>query len=168
VRVPATRPTKAGAHRVTTTRGRLDGRLLQVLAGVFVLAVAGCSMHANPVRPTHQVLEQIGLPVYPGAREENAAQIDQGIASAHVHSLSVSLMTNDDMDRVVNFYAERLPKTARRMVIPMGFAKDVAFQFFDKSDQKQVTIISIKNTTMIQLQSMQLVGTPTPTSATPR
>ncbi len=147
--------------------GRFYNRPLHFVWTVIALLAAGCSMHASPVRPTHQIIEQIGLPLYPGARPEHAAQIDQGIASAHVHSLSVSLMTNDDMDRVVNFYAQRLPKTARRIVIPMGFAKDVAFQFFDKSDQKQVTIISIKNTTMIQLQSMQLVQTPTPTSATP-
>lgn len=146
---------------------RFHNRPLHIVCGVIVLLAAGCSMHANPVRPTHQVIEQIGLPVYPGATAERAAQIDQGIASAQIHSLSVSFMTTDDMDRVVNFYAERLPKTARRMVVPMGFTKDVTFQFFDKSDQKQVTVMSIKNTTFINLQSMQLMPTPAPTSATP-
>lgn len=147
--------------------GRFSSRPLHAVLIIIVTLAAGCSMHASPVRPTHLVIEQIGLPVYPGATAESAAQIDQGIATAHVHSLSVSLVTNDDIDRVVNFYAERLPKAARRVVVPMGFAKDVTFQFFDKADQKQVTIVSVRNSTMIQLQSMQLIQTPAPTSAAP-
>jgi len=75
--------------------------------------------------------------------------------------------TRDDLSRVQDFYAKHVPKNARKMVIPLGFTTAVAFQWYVKNTQKQVLFEKIKDTTLIELQSMTLSFPTSSQSATP-
>jgi hypothetical protein len=143
-------------------------RWLPPFAAVLCLAAAcqiSCTMSVKPVKPTQATIEQIGLPIYPHAVPVRAADINQNVAVVHVNSLSVDFETSDPFDKVVAYYQARLPRTAQRLAVPMGFANDVTFQFFKGPYQKQVMIISVKDMRMISLRSMQLFQTPTPSAS---
>lgn len=122
-------------------------------------------MHASTVRPTQATIASIGLPVYPHARPIQGSSVAQDMWVMHVNTVSVNFLTPDPMEKVVAFYQGRLPKTAQRVTVPMGFATDVTFQFFEGPYQKQVAIVSIKDTRMISLRSIQLLQTPTPSTS---
>lgn len=143
-------------------------RMLPCFAGVLCLALiclAGCSMNAKVVKPTQATIEQIGLPVYPHAVPMHASDINQQVAVMHVNTVSVDFVTKDPFEKIVAFYQKQLPPTAQRVVVPMGFAEDVTFQFFTGPYQKQVMIMSIKDMRVISLRSMQLFQTPTPSAS---
>jgi hypothetical protein len=128
-------------------------------------AMAGCSVHERPIQPSAQTIAQIGLPVYPHAKPMLAQEIDQQMGIMHVGATSVNFSTNDSLAQVEAFYAARLPKTAQRVSVPIPFGQGVMFQFFAGPYQKQVSIVSIKDTRMISLRSMRLFGTPAPAAS---
>jgi hypothetical protein len=137
--------------------------LLCAVAVAIAAATSGCSMQTHAVAPTAQVIKQIGLPVYPNSKPQFGMDTNESMGSAGVHQLSVSFHTRDNLDRVQRFYAERLPKNARKIVLPLGIARAIAYQWYDKTSQKQVMLMSFKDETIIQLRSMQF-GSATPTA----
>jgi hypothetical protein len=129
---------------------------------VALVAASGCSMHGTPIQPTHQAIAQLGLPVYPHAKPMRGLSINQQMGPMKINTTNMDFMTRDDMNQVVTFYEKRLPKTAQRISVPMGFASTVTFQFFEGPYQKQVVIASFKDIREISLRSMQLFQTPSP------
>ncbi len=114
--------------------------------------------------PTPQLVTKVGLPVYPNATPLMAQQANQLSRLGTADSLSVMFKTTDAPSKVDAFYAKRVPKDARKMVIPMGIMTTTAYQWYVKNAQKQVLFEQIKGTTIIQLQSTQLtLGQPSPT-----
>jgi hypothetical protein len=128
----------------------------------LVLLLNACSMHSATVKPTRATIAQIGLPVYPGARPLHDTSIDQRMGPMLIHTIGADFVTSDDANKIIAFYAARVPKNAQRMTIPMGFATSTSFQFYQGPDQKQVMIISAKGMRMISLRSVQLFQTPVP------
>jgi hypothetical protein len=129
---------------------------------ISIVAVSGCAIRGTEIQPTHQAIAQLGLPVYPRAKPMHGMSINQQMGPMKINTTNVDFMTNDDMAKVIAFYEKRLPKTAQRVSVPMGFASTVTFQFFEGPYQKQVVIASVKNIRMISLRSMQLFQTPSP------
>jgi len=133
--------------------------LLPLFVTVAV-ALSGCSVHVTPVAPTRSSIARIGLPVYPGSRPVQGEDISQNVGSMNVNTLDAGFTTSDTLDKVASFYQAKVPKTAQRLNLSMGFATGVTFQFYEGVYQKQVVIVSAKNVRMIWLKSMQLLQTP--------
>jgi hypothetical protein len=143
-------------------------RTLPWFATVLCLVLAcltGCSMSVKPLTPSRATIEQIGLPTYPGARPLSSHESNQTVATMHIHQLDIDFVSSDPFDKIVAYYQARLPRTARRIDVPMGFASDVTYQFYQGPFQKQVMIMSIKDMRMISLRSVQLFQTPAPSAA---
>ena len=121
-------------------------------AAILAATLAGCASHVQRIVPTPQVIAQVGVPVYPGAKAVVADVVKQssGLGSSDV--ISVDFMTNDDLNRVQGFYATRVPKVAQKIVVPLGLM--TIYQWYDKNSQKQVGFERIKGMTIIHLQSM--------------
>ncbi len=133
------------------------------IAVAIAVVTGGCQVRTRPVAPTAQVIKQIGVPAYPNAKPQFGMDTSETVGAGAIHQLSASFVTNDDMARVERFYAARIPREAQRIVIPLGIAKTVSYQWYDKASQKQVMIMALKDRTVIQLRSMTFgSGTPTP------
>jgi hypothetical protein len=128
---------------------------------------SGCSMHVRRVPPDAAFIKQIGLPVYPHAQPLRGQELTTSMKLGDADQLEVTMLTRDDVSRVQDFYAKRVPKNARKTVIPLGFVTGTVYQWDVQDTQKEIMIERIKDTTIIQLQSMTLrVPTLSP-SATP-
>jgi hypothetical protein len=140
-----------------------SGKAVRAFALTLALAaIAGCSVHERPIQPSRQTIAQIGLPVYPHAKPVLGQEINQQMGIMHVDATSVNFSTSDSLAQVEAFYTARLPKTVQRVSVPLPFGQGVMFQFFAGPYQKQVSIVSIKDTRMISLRSMRLFGAPAP------
>jgi hypothetical protein len=128
----------------------------------LALATSACSQRLREVTPTPQLVKQLGLPVYPNAKltRRGAQQMTMSSRLGETVSLIVSYETTDDFAKVREFYEQRLPSTKRVISIPLGQVNDVTMQFHDKAGQKQVTLVSLRGVTMIQLQSTTLSFAP--------
>lgn len=82
-------------------------------------------------------------------------------------TLSVELSTNDDVRRVEDFYAKRVPKNASNTTILVGFATATAFQWDLQDTHKQIMIQRDKDMTLISLQSITRRLPTSSQSATP-
>jgi hypothetical protein len=134
-----------------------------IFALMIALATCSCTMKTQRVAVTPTLIKQIGLPVYPNAKPFVGQDIVQSLGPGSTNMLSATFQTTDDPARVESFYAQRVPKYARKMSIPMGFAKAIGFVYYEKTSQKQVTLTELKNMTLIQLQTMTInTTTPTP------
>jgi hypothetical protein len=133
----------------------------------LALAASACSEKIREVPPTPQLLKQLGLPIYPHAKLTRRGANEMTMASrlGETVSVIVSYETKDDFAKVRQFYDERLPSKKRVISIPMGQISNVTMQFVDKTGQKQVTLVSMRGLTVIQLQSTTLNFSQT--SATP-
>jgi hypothetical protein len=143
-------------------------RTLPRSAAVLCLALAcltGCSMSVKPLTPSRATIEQIGLPTYPGARPLSSHESNQAVAMMHIHQLDIDFVSSDPFDKIVAYYQARLPRTAQRIVVPMGFASDVTYQFYQGPFQKQVMIMSMKDMRLISLRAVQLFQTPAPSAS---
>jgi len=137
---------------------------------IAMLSVAflslGCSAHTRQI-PPNAALKQIGLPVYPNATAIRGQELTDSSKLGGADQFQAMFTTRDDMSRVQDFYAKHVPKNARKMVIPLGFTTAVAFQWYVKNTQKQVLFEKIKDTTLIELQSMTLSFPTSSQSTTP-
>ncbi len=124
----------------------------------------GCGKNApvisqQDVKVTPQVLREIGLPIYPGARpsgREPAVRQRFTTGYGGTNALVVVLETPDDFDRVVAFYAGQLPATSRKFAFHNFGVGSAEFEFWVKDGQRQVTLTSIQGTTLIVLQATKL------------
>jgi len=132
----------------------------------FLLLNLGCSAHTLQI-PPNLALKQIGLPVYPNATAIRGQELMDSSKLGGADQFQAMFTTRDDLSRVQDFYAKHVPKNARKMVIPLGFTTAVAFQWYVKNTQKQVLFEKIKDTTLIELQSMTLSFPTSSQSATP-
>jgi hypothetical protein len=141
------------------------------------LAASACSERLRAVPATPQLVKQLGLPLYPNAKLTRRGAQEMTMSSQLVETISIiaSYQTTDDFAKVRQFYDERLPSTKRVISIPLGGINTVTMQFTDKTAQKQVTLVSVRGVTMIQLQSTRLSFAPpsagpsgsSPTSTSP-
>lgn len=131
----------------------------------MLLALTACGRNApvisqQEVQVTPELLREIGLPIYPGAKPaSNAPALRQLLQTPYGGSevLLVFMETADDFDRVVAFYAGQLPATSRKFLFHMGGGGSAAFEFWAKDGQRQVTLTAIRGVTLIQLQNTKLV-----------
>jgi hypothetical protein len=128
------------------------------IVAAVALAASACSERMREIPQTPQLAKQLGLPLYPHAKlaRRGAREMTMSSRLGETISVVVSYETMDDFAKVRQFYEERLPSTKRVISIPMGQISNVTMQFTDKAGQKQVTIISMRGMTIIQLQSTTL------------
>jgi hypothetical protein len=128
----------------------------------LAFSASACSERMRMVTPTPQLVKQLGLPLYPNAKltRRGAQQMTMSSQLGETTTVVVSYQTPDDFAKVRQFYEERLPSTKRVISIPLGQINDVTMQFHDKAGQKQVTLVSLRGLTMIQLQSTTLSFAP--------
>ena len=131
-----------------------------------VIALAACSATQRKL-PVNQALTDIGLPVYPGAEPATNYGSEQSSRSliGSMKRTVILLSTTDSLDRVKNFYEERLPKVKHETTLPVGRFSTVTMQFSVKNVLKQVTMIQVQGVTAIQLTSTAigaLIPTPEP------
>ena len=154
------------ASPASLSNGCSVARIAWALVSLVALlsTLDGCAVRTHQLTPTPQLVNKVGLPVYPNATPLMAQQANQLSRLGSANSLSVMFKTTDDPRKVDAFYAKRVPKDARKMVIPMGVMTTTAYQWYVKNAQKQVLFEQIKGTTIIQLESTQLTfGQPSPT-----
>lgn len=125
------------------------------IVSVAVLG-AGCSVRVRQVTPDAALMKQIGLPVYPHAQPLKGQELRTSMRFGDADQLKVTLVTRDDLSRVQDFYAKRVPKNASKTTIGLGFMTGAVYQWDDRNTQKEITIGRIKEITIIDLQSMTL------------
>lgn len=138
---------------------------LGVAIAASSLLLAACSVQSRQMAVTPKVLKQIGLPVYPPAQPFFAHDTNQSSRLGEAEMLSASFTTNDDVSRVQAFYVARVPKDAKKIVVPLGFTTTVTYQWFERNKQKQVLLERVRDQTIIVLQSMEL-SLPKPAQST--
>src|ERR1700736_903275 len=104
----------------------------------ILLLGSGCSVHAHQIPPNAALVKQIGLPVYPNATPIKGQEFTNSSKLGDANQLQVMFATHDDISRVQDFYAKRVPKDARKIVVPLGFTTTTAYQWYVKNVQKQV------------------------------
>jgi hypothetical protein len=120
----------------------------------MVMLNFGCSVRVHQVPANAALMKQIGLPVYPHAQALTGREFTTSMRMGGADQLEVTMLTRDDATRVLDFYAQRVPKNATKTVIPLGFLKATVFRWELQDTQKEIMIERIKDTTIIQLQSM--------------
>ncbi len=132
--------------------------LTAVLVAIFL---SGCMPHIAPqqIAVTPQLEHQLGLPLYPNAKPISAQEFTPPGAAARTTTV-IMFQTTDDPSKVESFYLKRLPPSTRKMSMSLGFVKPELLQYFDAHEVKQVSIMSMMGSTMIQLQSTPLKRTP--------
>jgi hypothetical protein len=133
----------------------------------IVLLTSGCSVHSRQIAPNAGLIKQIGLPVYPNATAIRGQELANSSKLGAANQLQVMFTTHDDISRVQDFYAKRVPKDARKIVVPLGFTTTTAYQWYEKNVQKQVMFEKVKEMTIIELQAMTLNFPASSQSATP-
>jgi hypothetical protein len=128
------------------------------LVAALAIAVAACSEQERTVPATPELLKQMGLPLYPHATpmRRGAHQMTMSSRLGATISMIVQYESTDDFEKIRQFYEERLPSTKRVIAIPIGQVHNITWQFADKTGQKQVSLVSIRGITLIQLQSTTL------------
>ena len=138
------------------------------LALATVIGAGGCATQSRMVPPTPAFIKLIGVAVYPRATPLAAQDttVTSGVGSAE--QLSATFTTHDSRDRVAQFYEKVLPKTKRSSAVP--FVNGIAYNFFIGANQKEVLLVTIKDETMITLQTTNIATskpTPTPSPGVP-
>jgi hypothetical protein len=148
-------------------RMRKVARLCAIVAGVLT-ASAGCTMQSHGV-PASRIMQRVGIAVYPKAKPCQATETLQSFRFGGTTVLGLMCQTDDQLAQVERFYMARVPKDAKRISIPLGFARTVTFQWYGKTSQKQATITEVKGVsgaaavTVISLQSIEFsLGKPPP------
>jgi hypothetical protein len=132
------------------------GRTIFCVVAAALVVVTGCSVRTHQMTATPALVKEIGLPVYPNSKPMMGQDTNQSSRLGGSDTLSAMFSTTDDPSRVEAFYAKRIPKDARKLVIPLGFTTTTAYQWYSKDGQKQVLFEKIKGLTIISLQSMKL------------
>jgi len=127
--------------------------LLQVLGIACALFwLAGCS-HREQASPEQRmaveakVLDQIALPVYPGASVEGYVTSGRGAKTIHV----LFLRSQDPLSKVTDFYKSRVPKNSKNSVLVEGETGTANFTFEKGPLEKQITLTTGSGATEIEL-----------------
>ncbi|MDQ6766280.1 MAG: hypothetical protein M3Z41_00485 [Candidatus Eremiobacteraeota bacterium] len=138
---------------------------------IAMTLLSGCTTYSQRITPTPGVAKQIGIAIYPNAKPLQGQLTVQSSRVGGRDALSMEYTTTDHFDAVMRYYATHVPKTAKKMTIPLGFFTTVAYQWYDKQSLKQAIIGEIKarngrRFTFITLQSVSYsLGHPTSSHA---
>jgi ABC-type enterochelin transport system substrate-binding protein len=94
----------------------------------------------------------LGLPVYPGAKQDENAMSMTGSSKTGSGSF-VMLTTDDPFDKVYDYYKSQMPAGSEKMKVASGDTQMASFQVGESAakETKSVTISSAKGKTTIQL-----------------
>jgi hypothetical protein len=134
-------------------------RVTLITSVVGAALLFGCLPHVVPkqIPVTPQLVQQIGLPMYPhakaisGQRFEHIGPSDKGLV--------IMLQTQDDPAKVESFYEQRMPSSTHKTSMSLGFTKPIILQNIGPQGMKQVTIMTMMGATVIQLQSISFAHT---------
>ena len=147
----------------------LNTKLVTYCFGIISVVVlnSGCSFQVRQIPPDAALMKQIGLPVYPHAQPLKGQELKTSMRLGDADQFKATFVTHDDLARVQDFYAKRVPKNASKTAIALGFMTGTVYQWDARDTQKEITIGRIKDMTIIELQSMTLSIPTLSQSATP-
>ena len=145
------------------------GAILTIILGLFLaLAVTGCGVQQQDVKPTPQVVKQVGLPTYPNAKPLFARTVTLSSGLGKSVQLIVAFQTPDDISAVERFYARVLPKTAMKQTITIAGVQTTTYTQTTTSGSRQIVLAKMPGSTLIQLQNMTLnLGNSAPSGTPP-
>jgi len=122
------------------------------LIATALLCTPGCS-HREQVSPQQRmavdskVLDQIALPVYPGATVDGSVTSGRGDKTIRV----LFLRSHDALSKVTNFYKLRVPKDSKNSILVDGESGTANFTFEIGRLEKQITLTTGSGATEIEL-----------------
>ena len=130
--------------------------------------ISGCGVQQQDVKPTPQVIKQVGLPQYPNAKPLFARTVTLSSGLGKTVQLVVAFQTPDDIGTVERFYTRVLPKTALKQTITIAGVQTTTYTQTTTSGSRQIILAKMPGATLIQLQNMTLnLGNSAPSVAPP-